>query len=411
MVVLVQPENNSLVHLTISSLLVSFFNKIKQFYIHFKFENRKLKNNSMIRYIFKELFIYFAVMFLFYFLIFFVNNILVLMLKLLGKNLPLWDVLVLIFYSLPSIISQTAPFAILTGFLMSLGRMNSDNEILVLRVSGQNPRRIILIPVLVLGFIVSLFNLFINDYLLPISRIKFNEQYLVSISRNPFVEIEPNSVKKLNENTIVIGDITDSIINDIVFFDKDEKNNQRIIISGNTVANTSNKDGLTMSLDMNDSLVVVLNRNKIDYNLLKSDKLQMNIFESSFVNYSNSTAPDEMTSYDIYKEIKNIKKKYPDDKDRLNRFVLEFNKKFSLSFGALFFAFLAMPLSLIFGKQNGVFFGLITGVLISVLYWSLFWIFMLFGYRNGLNGFFAMWVPNFIVGIAGLFFYWLMIRK
>lgn len=411
MVVLVQPENNSLVHLTISSLLVSFFNKIKRFYIHFKFENRKLKNNSMIRYIFKELFIYFAVMFLFYFLIFFVNNILVLMLKLLGKNLPLWDVLVLIFYSLPSIISQTAPFAILTGFLMCLGRMNSDNEILVLRVSGQNPRRIILIPVLVLGFIVSLFNLFINDYLLPISRIKFNEQYLVSISRNPFVEIEPNSVKKLNENTIVIGDIKDSIINDIVFFDKDEKNNQRIIISGNTVANTSNKDGLTMSLDMNDSFVVVLNRNKIDYNLLKSDKLQMNIFESSFVNYSNATAPDEMTSYDIYKEIKNIKKNYPDDKDRLNRFVLEFNKKFSLSFGALFFAFLAMPLSLIFGKQNGVFFGLITGVLISVLYWSLLWIFMLFGYRNGLNGFFAMWVPNFIVGIAGLFFYWLMIRK
>ena len=350
-------------------------------------------------------------MFLFYFLIFFVNNILVLMLKLLGKNLPLWDVLVLIFYSLPSIISQTAPFAILTGFLMCLGRMNSDNEILVLRVSGQNPRRIILIPVLVLGFIVSLFNLFINDYLLPISRIKFNEQYLVSISRNPFVEIEPNSVKKLNENTIVIGDIKDSIINDIVFFDKDEKNNQRIIISGNTVANTSNKDGLTMSLDMNDSFVVVLNRNKIDYNLLKSDKLQMNIFESSFVNYSNATAPDEMTSYDIYKEIKNIKKNYPDDKDRLNRFVLEFNKKFSLSFGALFFAFLAMPLSLIFGKQNGVFFGLITGVLISVLYWSLLWIFMLFGYRNGLNGFFAMWVPNFIVGIAGLFFYWLMIRK
>ena len=137
----------------------------------------------------------------------------------------------------------------------------------------------------------------------------------------------------------------------------------------------------------------------------------MNIFESSFVNYSNATAPDEMTSYDIYKEIKNIKKNYPDDKDRLNRFVLEFNKKFSLSFGALFFAFLAMPLSLIFGKQNGVFFGLITGVLISVLYWSLLWIFMLFGYRNGLNGFFAMWVPNFIVGIAGLFFYWLMIRK
>lgn len=387
------------------------WNKIRRFIIHYKFNNRKIKKYSLWKYIFKELFTYFLLMFIFYFLIFFVNTILVMMLKLLGKNLPLWDVILLMFYSIPSIISQTAPFAILTGFLMCLGRMNSDNEILVLSVSGQNPLKIILIPVLLIGFIVSLFAFLINDYLLPQGSIKYKEQYLMSISRNPFVEIEANSVKHLNENTIVIGDINESVINDIVFFDKDENNNQRIIISGKSIAETSNNDGISMKLDMNDSTVVVIDKNNSDFNLLKSEKITMNIFESSFMDVSQSVSPDEMTSYDIYKEIVKLKKSEKYSKEKLNRYVLEFNKKYALSFGALFFAFLSLPLALIFGKQNGVFLGLIIGVLISVLYWALLWIFMLFGYRNGMNGFLAMWIPNFIVGIAGIYFFSIMLRQ
>ncbi len=380
--------------------------------VHIRFLQRKRKTFFLWRYIIKELFVYFFVMFLFYFLIFFVNQILVLMLKLLGKNLPLWDVVLLIFYSLPQIIAQTAPFATLTGFLMCLGRMNSDNEILILRASGQNPRFIILVPVLILGLLISFFSFFVNDYLLPAGMIKYREQELISISRNPFVEIESNSVKHLRDNTIVTGNVTNKGISDIVFFDKDEKGNPRIILAGQSTVDTAEEAGVSMQLNMTDPNVIVLdNQNPRSFDVITAKKMTMNIFESLFVDNNFGDDPTSMTTYDIKQQIKKFKEDENTPKEKINRYILEYNRKYASSFGAVFFAFLALPLALIFGKHNGVFAGLIIGVLISVVYWSLIWIFMLFGLRNGLNGTIAMWIPNFVVGIAGLGFYVVMVKQ
>ncbi|MBR5934355.1 MAG: LptF/LptG family permease [Treponema sp.] len=385
---------------------------LQEKYIHILFKKRMFKDKSLLRYVLKELMIYFLLMFVVFFFIFFVNQILVMMLNLLGKNLPLGDVILLMFYSIPSIISQTAPFSLLTGFLMCLGRMNSDNEILILRASGQNPRLIILVPVLAIGLIVSVFSFFVNDYLLPVGLIKYKEQYLISISRNPFIEIEPNSVKKLNENTIITGDVKNSEISDIVFIDRDENHNPRIIFGGKSKADTSNENGVSMQLSISDASVITLDaKDKKKFSLITSDMMKLNIFESSFISGNNEIQPNEMTSYDVLKEIKRIKKNPNHTREELNQWVIEFNKKYALSFGALFFAFLALPLALLFCKYNGIAVGLTLGFIISALYWSLIWIFMLAGYRNGFNGFFAMWMPNILVGIAGLFFYIRMMRQ
>ncbi|MBR6153676.1 MAG: LptF/LptG family permease [Treponema sp.] len=97
----------------------------------------EVKNKVLIKYIIKELFLYFAVSFLFFFVVFFVNNILLLAQDILEHRVPLPTVTKLIVYCLPAIIAQSAPFATLVGFLMCLGRMVSDNEILILRASGQ----------------------------------------------------------------------------------------------------------------------------------------------------------------------------------------------------------------------------------------------------------------------------------
>ena len=58
-------------------------------------------------------------------------------------------------YSLPFIVAQSAPFATLVGFLMSLGGMMSSNEILIFRASGFSFLRI-LVPVASLGLIISI---------------------------------------------------------------------------------------------------------------------------------------------------------------------------------------------------------------------------------------------------------------
>ena len=90
---------------------------------------------------------------------------------------------------------------------------------------------------------------------------------------------------------------------------------------------------------------------------------------------------------------------------------LEFNKKFSMPFGSIFFALLAFPLSLIFGKKDGLTLGLIFGIIISVLYWAASILGQLFGVKSGWNGFLMMWIPNFAIGIGGILLYLRLRRK
>lgn len=373
-------------------------------------EKSGLNRHVLFRYLLKELFLYFFVAFLFFFFIFFVNQILLIIQKILEKKVPLWDVTRLMVYALPSIMAQSAPFATLVGFLMCLGRLVSENEILIFRASGQG-YKVLLFPVLFLGAAISLGSFFVNDYLLPLGTINYNRLYRSILQSNPAVELEPNSVKKAVDKTLVIGDVKGENVSDLIFFDTGADEQQRIIVAGPSSVKKSSESGVLMALEMNDATVLLFNKaKKQNFDLLTSEKMNLNVFESS-ISYSSGTSPREMTSYDLHKKIKFMEKDSSVPKRQLNSYKLEYNKKFSLPFGSIFFAFLALPLALLFGKHNGQTIGLIVGIVISVLYWTMMILGQIFGNRGGLNGFWTMWAPNLVIFAAGSVFYVLLVKK
>jgi lipopolysaccharide export system permease protein len=374
---------------------------------------KKLTNNVMIKYLLKELTLYFSIAFLFFFIVFFCNQILLVAESILKQRVPLFQVIKLMTYSLPFIIAQSAPFATLVGFLMCIGRMMTDNEIMIFRASGL-PYRYILIPVLALGLLISILSFGVNDYLLPLGTIKYTKLYREILTSTPSVALESNSVKRTNDFTLVIGNVTDRDVSDLLFFDTDEQGNQRVIASGKTKIVDTHDRSILMQLQMKNPAIANFNkkdRKTVDY--IQSDEASMNVFVSDMDDsFSNSTSPREMTSYDVFKRIRAMKKdpgRY--SKLLVNSYEVEYFKKFSLPFGSIFFALLAMHLAILFGKVNGQTIGLIIGVLLSVLYWAMMILGQTFGIRNGLNPFWTMWLPNILVGTAGLLFYLRLRRK
>lgn len=371
----------------------------------------EVKNKVLIKYIIKELFLYFAVSFLFFFVVFFVNNILLLAQDILEHRVPLPTVTKLIVYCLPAIIAQSAPFATLVGFLMCLGRMVSDNEILILRASGQR-YALILIPVLLLGILISIFSFVMNDYFLPLGNINFNKLKKDIVQSNPMVEIEPNSVKQLNDFSMVIGEEKGEGVGDIVFFDDSANSEKKIIIAQDTLAEKTDINGLLLQLKMANPYVLVLDkRNQKSYDVIHSDELTLIVFDSVIDQNNGGLSPREMTSYDLYKRIKELEEQQNLTKIQLNSYYLEYHKKFSIPFGSIFFAILAFPLALLFSKKDGQTIGLILGIVISVLYWASSMLGQLFGLRSGFNGFWMMWGPDFFIGIIGLLLYLRLKRK
>ncbi|WP_303920429.1 LptF/LptG family permease [Treponema berlinense] len=402
---------NSIFHRTACLLRLVHLYRAADFFDGAMQEKSGINRHVFYRYLLKELFLYFFVAFLFFFFIFFVNQILLVIQKILEKKVPLWDVIRLMTYALPSIIAQSAPFATLVGFLMCLGRLVSENEILIFRASGQSYKTILL-PVIFLGGAISVGSFFVNDYLLPLGTIKYNSLYRSILSSNPSVELEPNSVKKTVDKTLVIGNVTNDQVSDLIFFDTGTDEQQRIIIAGKSVVKKSKDPGVLMTLDMNDATVLLFDRaRRGNYDVLSSQGMNLNIFESSISSTSSRVSPREMTSYDLHKKIKEMETSGEFTQKKLNSYKLEYNKKFSLPFGSIFFAFLALPLALLFGKHNGQTIGLIIGIVICVLYWTMMILGQIFGNRGGLNGFAVMWAPNLAITLAGGIFYIKLIGK
>lgn len=375
------------------------------------FLKRKLQNYVLVTYLIKELLLYFFVAFLFFFMIFFCNQILLLAEQILKKKVPLGQVCKLILYTLPSVIAQSAPFATLVGFLMCLGRLMSDNEILIIRASGQS-YIIVIVPVLIMGLVISIFSFFVNDYLLPIGTINYNKLYRQIIASNPGIEIESNTIKRLNESTIVIGNVSGGIVNDLVFFDTGKDRKQRIIVAGDSAIKNTKQEGVLMQMSMDDCVVTILDkRNEGDYDVLIAKNAALNIFDSAIFGNEYSTTPREMTSYDLSRTIRSMRQDEDTSPRLLNRYVMEYNKKFSLPFGSIFFAFLSLPLAFIFGKHKGQTIGLVMGLFICFLYWTMMILGQLFSSRNGLNGFVMMWIPNWTIGLAGSVFYFFLNQR
>lgn len=371
---------------------------------------KDIKSNVLVKYIAKELFLYFLVCFAFFFVVFFVNQILLLAETILKKRVPVLSVIKLIGYCLPAIIAQSAPFATLVGFLMCLGRLVSDNEVIILRASGQR-YSIILKPVIIMGMLISVFSFVMNDYFLPLGTLNYNRMFKQIIVSNPAVELESQSVKRMNDATLVIGDVSKYNVSDLVLFDAADGGKQRLIVSKNTDVKKAVSPGVLMQLNMNDAFVLMLDKkNRKNFDILTSDGMTLNVFEDSIISSSGGTSPREMTSWDLYKKIKNMKKLNNSTKKQLNSYNLEYNKKFSIPFGSIFFALLAFPLALVFGRKDGQTLGLIFGIIISVLYWAATILGQMFGLRSGWNGFWMMWGPNFFIGLIGILLY-LRLRK
>jgi lipopolysaccharide export system permease protein len=365
----------------------------------------KLPHNVLASYIARELLLYFIVAFMFFFLLFFVNQILLMAERVLQKRVPIWDVLRLIAYALPSIVAQAAPFATIVGFLMCLGRLMTDNEILILRASGKS-YGLLLFLVLSLGIGISAASFAVNDYLLPLGLSSYNKLTRQIILSNPAVELESNSIKKTNDTTLVIGTVEGKSVSDLLFFDVDADQNSRIIVAGATQVVTPSDKNVMMQLDMEDVLVVSLDpENREDYDVIKSGAVSMNLFSSSIMPASPTRNPAEYPALDLREEIKAMKTRKGVTDNQINIYELEFFKKFSLPFASIFFAFLSLPLALAFGKHNGQTIGLIIGIVLSFVYWAMLIVGQTLSMRNGVNSAITMWLPDALMGTLGFIFF------
>jgi len=108
-----------------------------------------------------------------------------------NKGVPLWAMLRLLAYKLPSIMVLTFPVSTLFAAAMALGRLSKDNEITALRTSGIHLLRISL-PILALGIAVSLLAYITNEKIVPYTNHQASTLIRQVIYKKPLPEVKEN---------------------------------------------------------------------------------------------------------------------------------------------------------------------------------------------------------------------------
>jgi lipopolysaccharide export system permease protein len=412
----------------------------------------------MFRYIVRDTLFSFFVAFLFFFFIFFVNQLLLMAREILTKRVPFHQVALLVFYSLPSIIAMSSPFASLVGTLMTIGRLTSDNEVLVLLSSGLSYRTIFL-PALVVGIFISMVSFFANDVLLPAGTVEFSRLYRRVLVSTPALELEANSVKRFRDTVIVTGGVEGNAIDSVIILDKTSDGERRLIMARDARLIDGGNKGL--SLDLNDAFVQSSKEIvRDDYDYASSGYLRYWVPQEDLIQAVDAIGPRQMSSTDVKSAIKILEQELKErqgsqylkilsqalaledslgkgrDHEAWNRrenqyngFLreyqtllnlrrdrnlmvhrLEYYKKFSIPFGAFSFVFLAVPLGLL-AKKSGQTVGFIFGLIIAVIYWALLLGGQTWGLRLGYSPFWSMWLPNILAASVGLVMCLVRLRK
>ncbi len=249
-------------------------------------------------YIAREFLFSFAIAFLFFFVVFFINQILLLAEDILSKSAPLAQTGLLLLYSLPSVVAIASPFAALAGALMTSARLNSDNEIMAFSALGISPAALYA-PFIVMGLLTTLLSFTANDYFLPRGAVAFRRVYGELVSRSASIELTPYSVKRYSKAVVVTGEKKGDEIGDILLFETGGEGDDRMIAAGSAQLDID-PDGNGAVIAMSDVLEHAIRRAETDsFSISTADSMLYRFALKEPVVGFSGNSPSEMSTAEL----------------------------------------------------------------------------------------------------------------
>jgi lipopolysaccharide export system permease protein len=130
----------------------------------------------------------------------------------------------------PFAISYALPMGILTGVLLTLGRLSADSEITAMRASGISVIRLAR-PVFVLGALCALVALHVNLESAPWARAQFYRELAAAVRAHPERVIQPRTfIRAFSGSVLYVGETDGRILRDIWIWELDDRAQVRRLV-------------------------------------------------------------------------------------------------------------------------------------------------------------------------------------
>ncbi len=148
----------------------------------------------------------------------------------LAGQFPAMTFVRLVWLWVPAMAIYALPMGLLTGVLLTLGRLSADSEITAMRAAGLSLARVAR-PVLALGALGGVAALYINFESMPHARVEYEHEFAEALRANPMSFIIPKTfVRVFKGSVIYVGEKEGGVLRDIWLWELDgEQRVKRLI--------------------------------------------------------------------------------------------------------------------------------------------------------------------------------------
>jgi lipopolysaccharide export system permease protein len=390
------------------------------------------------RYVLREFLLSLLVAFLFFFFIFFVNQILLFAQRILLRQVHLTAVLKLVLLSMPQILLYTIPFSTLSASSMTIGDFAARNELLALRATGIALGKLFQV-IAIIALFLAVVTFAIADILLPYSHQQFRRVYSELLQEIPTLELDSYAINQSGDTILVTGEVKEGHISSLVLFNTPNQRDQQVISSSGGTITLVDPSQYLYRLDLLDPTVLQTQIAAQDQLSLASGKrmtyyLDLGDQVSSFTDVSPSqlSTRDLLEAIAIRKDdlhqetatheaaIDKIEKEITQTQDQqqiaeleakltqlrkqvpinfyLQYYRAELHKKFVLSASTFILVFITFPLAYL-KLKHGRLFGFALSLITASAYWFMLFFAQLQILSHAIHPAWFMWAPNMVIGI------------
>ncbi|MCS7203893.1 MAG: LptF/LptG family permease [Thermodesulfovibrio sp.] len=290
----------------------------------------------------------------------------------------------------PSILLFTTPMAMLLSILITYGRIQNDNEMMALMISGM-PYKKTFSTVFYGGLVLFVLTAFLSLYLSPLGVKLLRERVLTILTERAPMGLEEGVFNQgFKGITIFVKEKLDNLhLKGIVIFDERDNTNIKTIISEEGRIQKEKQD---INLSLIDGKIYFSRENSL--------------YEISFGEYTFRITPNieniakKISEYSFFELLSKIKKENAKNLD----FKLELCKRVSLPLLCIINLFLAPPLCYLIGRS-----GRIASVPVGLTAYIFYYVLMIYGGNLAKSGKIPPelggLIPIFVVGILSFLLY------
>ena len=308
------------------------------------------------------------------------------------QEVPVDQVLRLLFYQLPEIFVQSFPMAVLFAIMSGLGRLTRENEFSAIRMGGFSIYRLA-IPLVVFGLLISVFTFVINEQIVPWSNHRARNIIRESMLQDVMPEVREDVFFEGPDGRLFhVGgyDEREFSLENVVIFDHDGDNDFPEVITarfGEIVdSDWRLENGHLYNYDSDGRLNFEAGFNEM--------WIEMEEDIERFL--ARQRTPAEMSRQELRQEIELFQRSGID----VTRLLVDYHMKLALPLTSFIFILIGAPLSL--GNQESRAMSLALTVIIIFFYYLLVSFSRSLGRNGVLPPLMAAWLPNAVFGVLGV---------